>query len=81
MGLLDVVIAVAMGLVIWKGSVYILRMLANPPLEVDPDEVVPADQDYRCSVCGTEVTVRVANLREASPPKHCREEMDPVWRP
>jgi len=81
-GLGQILIAIAIGALIWVGSMKILRMLATPPPEVDPDDVVEvADQDYRCSVCGTEVTLRVANVSETSPPKHCREEMTPVWRP
>src|SRR5690606_11991664 len=53
-----------------------------PPPPIDPEDVVEVeDQDYKCTVCGTEVTLRVANVLEMSPPKHCREEMVPVWRP
>ncbi len=74
-------IAVAIGILIWRLSIFILRVLVTPPEELDPSEVVETDQDYRCSLCGTEVTVRVTNLKEASPPRHCREDMDPVWRP
>lgn len=81
-GLGQVLIALGIGALIWVGSMKVLRMLVTPPPGVDPEEVVEVeDQDYRCSVCGTEVTLRVANLQEASPPKHCREEMVPVWRP
>ena len=81
-GLGQILIALGLGALIWIGSMKILRVLATPPPEVDPEDVVEVDhQDYRCPVCGTEVTLRVANVREASPPKHCREEMVPVWRP
>ncbi len=76
----DLIVAVVIGVVIWRASRWVLGILVTPPPEVDPEEVVEVDQDYRCSVCGTEVTVRVANLREASPPRHCREDMDPVPR-
>lgn len=78
-GLIQILLAVALGAAIWIGSTRVLRMLATPPPEVDPADVVEVEeQDYRCSVCGTEVTLRVANVNETSPPKHCREEMDPV---
>ncbi|CAN5657309.1 MAG: hypothetical protein LC739_14170 [Actinobacteria bacterium] len=80
-GLLRVVLAIGLGVVIWRVSMYMIRMLATPPPEVDPGDVVPADQDYRCSVCGTELTVRIANNTQPAPPKHCREEMVAVWRP
>jgi hypothetical protein len=78
-GLGQIIIALGIGVVIWIGSMKVLRMLVTPPPEVDPDDVVEVDdQDYRCSVCGTEVTLRIANVRETSPPKHCREEMVPI---
>lgn len=81
-GLGQIVIAFGLGALIWIGSMKMLRMLSTPPPEVDPEDVVEVeDQDFRCAVCGTEVTLRVANLAETSPPKHCREEMVPVWRP
>jgi hypothetical protein len=81
-GFVQILIAVALGAAIWIVSMKVLRMLATPPPELDPEDVVEVeDQDFRCSVCGTEVTLRVANVTETSPPKHCREEMDPVWRP
>ena len=36
---------------------------------------------YRCTVCGAELTMRMVNAREDKPPRHCREDMIPVWRP
>ncbi len=78
---LDIALALAMGLLIWRASVYIIRMLSTPPPEVDPNDVVTVDQDYKCSVCGAELTMKAVNPAEDKPPKHCREEMDPVWRP
>ena len=57
MGLLRIAPGDRPGVVIWRVSMYFIRMLATPPPEVDPEDVVPADQDYRCSVCGTELTV------------------------
>ena len=59
----------------------IIRMLSTPPPEVDPADIVSVDQDYKCSVCGAELTMKAVNPQEDKPPKHCREEMDPVWRP
>ena len=73
--------ALLIGALIWRGSVAIIRMLSTPPPEVDPADIVVVDQDYKCSVCGAEVTMRAVNPAEDKPPKHCREEMDPVWRP
>ena len=74
-------IAVAIGLAIWWVSVSLIRMLSTPPPEVDPEDIVSVDQDYKCTVCGAELTLRAINPAEDKAPKHCREEMVPVWRP
>jgi hypothetical protein len=78
---LDIVIALLIALVIWRVTRAVIRMLSTPPPELDPEDVVEVDQDYKCSVCGAELTMRTVNIQEDKPPKHCREEMDPVWRP
>lgn len=78
MTLLNIVIAVLIGYVIWKASMSTLRMLATPPPEINPDDVVETEQKYRCSVCGTEVTMTAVNVVELKPPRHCREDMDEV---
>ena len=75
------ILALALGLVIWRVSTAVIGMLSTPPPEVDPDDIVSIDQDFKCSVCGAEVTMKAINPQEDKPPKHCREEMDPVWRP
>lgn len=81
-GLIQIVLALLLGVAIWVVSMKVLRMLSTPPPEVDPADVVEVEEtDYRCTICGTEVTLRVANVTETSPPKHCREEMVAVWRP
>jgi hypothetical protein len=77
----DVLIALVIGIIVWKVSVTLIRMLSTPPPEIDPEDVVSADQDYRCTVCGAELTMRMVNVLEDKPPRHCREEMVPVWRP
>lgn len=81
MGLLNWLIAIGMGLVIWRISISTIRLLATPPPAVDPEDVVEVEEHYLCSICGTEVTMTIQNMTEANPPKHCREEMNPVWRP
>ena len=77
----DIVLALVIGTVIWRGSVAVIRMLSMPPPELDPADIVVVDQDYKCSVCGAELTMKAVNPAEDKPPKHCREEMEPVWRP
>lgn len=78
---LDIVLAVILGLVIWRVSLSIIAMLSTPPPQLDPEDVVAVDQDYHCTVCGAELTMRMVNVQEDKPPKHCREEMIPIWRP
>ncbi len=75
-----VLIAIAIGIAIFWVIRRILAVLATPPPEIDPDEVVPVRHHYRCSICGTELTVTAASVTETEPPKHCREEMTLTWR-
>jgi hypothetical protein len=77
----DVILAVGLGVLIWRVSTSVIRMLSTPPPEIDPDDVVTSDQDYKCTVCGAELTMRMVNIQEDKPPRHCREDMVAVWRP
>ncbi|HUO46300.1 MAG TPA: hypothetical protein VM470_05660 [Acidimicrobiia bacterium] len=78
LNLFTILIALAIGYLVWRLSMGAIRMVSTPPPEIDPEDVVDVDQDFRCSVCGAEVTLRVANVTEMKPPRHCREDMDPV---
>ena len=80
MGIVRLLLAMGLGVVIWYVSMYFIRMLSTPPPEVDPEDVIEADQDYRCSVCGAELTLKYVNAAEFSAPRHCREDMVPVSR-
>jgi len=77
----DVILALAAGYIIWRVSMAVIRMLSTPPPEVNPEDVVAVDQDYKCTVCGAELTMRAINVQDDAPPRHCREDMIPVWRP
>ena len=77
----DVILALLLGLIIWRVSVGLIRMLSTPPPEIDPEDVVIVDQDYKCTVCGAELTMKAVNVGQESAPRHCREDMIPVWRP
>jgi hypothetical protein len=79
--IVDVLIAVLAALLFWRLSMALIRALSTPPPEIDPEDVVVSDQDYRCTVCGAELTMRMVNVSEDKPPRHCREDMVPVWRP
>ncbi len=77
----DVILALAAGYIIWKGSTAVIRMLSTPPPEVNPEDLVTVDQDYKCTVCGAELTMKAVNVQDDAAPRHCREDMIPVWRP
>ena len=71
-----VVVAIAVGLAIFGTSIWVVRMLATPPPpEPDPGDVVGVSADYRCRVCGMQLTVTRAQGHEHAAPRHCREEM------
>jgi hypothetical protein len=80
-GFVNVLIAIVIGVVVWRTSMWFVRMLSTPPPEIDPEDVVDTVQHYRCTLCGAEVTMTAQNVQETAAPKHCREEMVPVWRP
>jgi len=80
-GLLNIVIAVVLAIVIWRALFWLVRLLSWEPPEVDPADVVEVDQAYKCTVCGTEVVMTAVNVTEDAAPRHCREDMIPVWRP
>lgn len=75
------IVAVLIGVAIWRVSIGAIRMLSTSPPGADPSAVEPTRTDFRCSVCGTEVTMTLRNPYDDAPPKHCHEEMTLVWRP
>jgi hypothetical protein len=75
----EILVAVAIGLAILGAGVWAVRLLATPvPGEPDPEELVEVAIDYRCTVCGMTLTVTQAQGAEIRPPRHCREEMESV---
>lgn len=78
MTFLNVLIALAIGAAIWTVSMMVLRAVANPPPDLNPDDAVETRRRFRCSLCGAQVTMTVANPAEPNAPRHCREEMDEV---
>ncbi len=79
--LVNLGVALLIGVVVWRLCIWFLRALAAAPDQPDPESVVEAYQDYHCTLCGTELTVRMASVSETAAPRHCREEMVAVWRP
>jgi hypothetical protein len=69
---------VACGVVVKVGYV-VLASLAQPvPEPPPPGELRRVKIMYRCSICGTEVRMTVANDEMPEPPRHCQDEMDLV---
>ena len=72
-------VAAAIGVLLFVGAVLTARMIASgPPPEPDPADIHEVDAHYRCSVCGMQLTVTHAQDAEVEPPRHCREDMDPI---
>ncbi len=77
--MIDLAIAVVIGVMIMAVALWTIRLLATPPPpEPDPDDVVDVEVTYLCSVCGMQLTVTHAQDEDIRPPRHCREEMDIV---
>ncbi len=80
MGLaVSIVIAVIAGVVIIRVGMMMLGALARPvPEPPPPGELRRVKITYRCSLCGTEVQMRVAPDEDPEAPRHCQSEMDLV---
>jgi hypothetical protein len=75
----NIVIAIVGGLVIIRIGMAALGALARPLPEPPPaGELRKVKIAYRCSLCGTEIQMRVAPQEDPDPPRHCMEEMDLV---
>jgi hypothetical protein len=74
--ILRVVVGVALLVGLYViGAAMIRQFTADPAPEPDPDDTVPVDLRYRCSVCGAEVVMTAAQDEDPDPPRHCREPM------
>jgi hypothetical protein len=72
-----ILVALAAIVVIYLVAVKVVRVLMMPPPPDEPDvsRLEPVDLHYRCTVCGTEVTMTAAPDAAADAPRHCREDM------
>ena len=74
-----VLIAAFAVFVLFKIGFAMLGGLAQPVPEPPPaGELRKVKIMYRCSICGTEVRMTVANDQMPDPPRHCLEDMDLV---
>ncbi|MGH9275779.1 MAG: hypothetical protein ACRDZU_14125 [Acidimicrobiales bacterium] len=73
------VLAALAVLIFFKIGFAMLGGLAQPVPEPPPaGELRKVKIMYRCSICGTEVRMTVANDEMPDPPRHCQDEMDLV---
>ena len=77
--LVALLIAAVVVFLLFKIGFAMLGGLAQPIPEPPPaGELRKVKISYRCSICGTEVRMTVANDQMPEPPRHCLEEMDLV---
>jgi hypothetical protein len=73
---LRIVLGVGVALLLYLLGVAMLRKFqVAPPEEPDPDDIRPVHMQFRCIVCGAEVTMTAAQGDDPEAPRHCREDM------
>jgi hypothetical protein len=76
---LAVAVAVVAGYLLLRAGFAVLRGFARPvPPPPPAGELRRVRITFRCSVCGTEVRMTLANDEVPEPPRHCQEPMDLV---
>jgi hypothetical protein len=71
--------AVVLGMVVWKVGVSLLRGITTPlPAPPPAGEMRKVNLRYRCSICGVELKMTLANDELPDAPRHCQEDMDLV---
>jgi hypothetical protein len=76
---LQVLVAVVIFVVVLGTGVAILRLLGRPqPGPLPPGEMRKVNLRYRCSICGAEVRMTLADDEMPDPPRHCQDEMQLV---
>ena len=72
---MEYLIALFIGVVIFRFLRNSISSLASIPPELDTDDVVEISQSFICKKCGTELTINRQSVVANEPPKHCK---DPV---
>ena len=73
---INVLIAIAVGVLIMRIGMKMLSGFATPPPEPPPaGELRRVKIMYRCEICGSEVRMTVAPEQDPDPPRHCMDEM------
>jgi hypothetical protein len=79
LGVFPLIVAVVAGALIFKAGFAMLGGMSQPlPEPPPPGELRKVKIQYRCSICGTELRMTVANDEMPEPPRHCLEDMDLV---
>ena len=78
-GVVPMAVAVVAGGLIFKVGIAMLAGMSQPvPEPPPPGELRKVKIGYRCSICGSELRMTVANDEMPDPPRHCLEDMDLV---
>lgn len=73
---INVIIAIAAGLLIMRMGLKLLGGFSQPMAEPPPPgELRKVKIMYRCEICGSEVRMTVAPDEDPAPPRHCMDEM------
>ena len=75
---MEYLIALFIGVVIFRFLRNSISSLASIPPELDTDDVVEISQSFRCIKCGTELTINRQSVVANEPPKHCKDPMEPL---
>ncbi len=75
---MEYLIALLIGVMIYRFLRNSISSLASIPPEIDTDDVIETSQSFVCNKCGTSLTVNRQSVVANEPPKHCKEEMEPI---
>ena len=75
---MEYLIAFTIGLFIFRLLRNSIFSLATIPPEIDTDDVVEISQAFICNKCGTQLTINRQSVVANEPPKHCKDEMQPL---
>ena len=75
---MDYLIALFIGVVVFRFLRNSISSLASIPPELDVDDVVEISQSFICNKCGTELTINRQSVVANEPPKHCKDPMEPL---
>lgn len=75
---MEYLIAIFIGVMIFRFLRNSISSLASIPPELDTEDVIEISQSFLCNKCGTQLTVNRQSVVANEPPKHCKDEMQPL---